>query len=497
MTKKNWLALLALILFLFLLIDVFLDITPINREIKSLIYFIVVILFAWYAMTNHTKHLQEKAEAMRLAADENIDENEQLNDEYEEFELHFNKDSVYFSVPKNNILKSLHQNDVEYDLVGEASVIDSLDNPIDSERIENIVKPGEKIVIITSDITRPMPSKIVVPILVNRLLDNGISADDITIVFALGSHRKHTVDEQKYLVGEEIYNKIRCIDSDMNECENFGKTSIGTPVDIFNEVANADRRICLGNIEYHYFAGYSGGAKAIMPGVSSRDAIQANHSNMVNESAAAGRINGNPVRQDIEEVIQKCPIDFIVNVVLDENKQIVKTVSGHYISAHRVGCDFLDKMYKAEIPEKADIVITTPGGYPKDINLYQAQKSLDNAKHAVKDGGIVILVASCYEGLGEKVFEQWYNEADCPDELINRVSTNFELGGHKAAAIALVMKKAKIYLVSDLEPNFVENLFMKPFANVQEAVDDAMEHFDNKASIIVMPSGGSTLPFKQ
>jgi len=315
------------------------------------------------------------------------------------------------------------------------------------------------------------------------------------VVFALVSHRKHTEEEKKYLVGEEVYNKVQCVDSDPSDFVHMGVTSRGTPVDIFSAVAKADRRICLGNIEFHYFAGYSGGAKAIMPGVSTRAAIQANHSAMVKNEARAGAMDDNPVRLDIEEVVQFVPIDFILNVVLDEKKNIIKAVAGHHVHAHREGCKFLDSLYKVEIPQKADIVITTPGGYPKDINLYQAQKALDNSKHAVRDGGIVILLASCTEGLGEEVFERWLLNADSPDSMISDIQKNFELGGHKAAAIALVQKKAKIYLVSDLEKDFVRKLFMEPFDDISEALESAFNELGQDAKVLLMPYGGSTLPF--
>lgn len=411
-----------------------------------------------------------------------------------DFKYGFGKGYKEFSLDDSNIIMELRQNNINIELTGEKEVERALKNPIGSEKLSQIVKAGEKTVIITSDITRPMPSRTVLPLVVKELLEAGQSYKDITVVFALGSHRKHTEDEKKYLVGEDIYNNIRCIDSDAEKCVHLGKTSGGTPVDIFSEVANADRVICLGNIEYHYFAGYSGGIKAIMPGVSTRQAIQANHSGMVKDASRAGALDDNPVRIDIEEVANFVPVDFIVNVILDESKNIIKAVAGHYKEAHREGCRFLDSLYKVEIPRKADIVITTPGGYPKDINLYQAQKALDNSKHAIKDGGIIILIASCSEGLGEKVFERWMMNADSPESLVDDIQKNFELGGHKAAAIALVLKKARIFLVSDLEKKFVESLFMEPFDSVDEAIREAMKIKGNKAEVILMPYGGSTLP---
>ncbi len=411
-----------------------------------------------------------------------------------QFKYGYGKEYREFYIADENIIAELGQNTVETKLTGVDEVKRALENPIGTGKLSSIVKPGEKIVIITSDVTRPMPSKLVLPPLVDELLRGGASYEDITVVFALGSHRKHSEEEKRYLVGDEIYNKMKCVDSDVTQCRMLGTTSRGTPVEIFDEVANADRRICLGNIEFHYFAGYSGGAKAIMPGVSTRAAIQANHSAMVQEAARAGAIDDNPVRQDIEEVVKFAPIDFILNVVLDENKQIIKAVAGHHVEAHREGCRFLDSLYKVEIPRKADIVVTTQGGYPKDINLYQAQKALDNAKHAVRDGGIIILLAACTEGYGEGVFEKWIRNSTSPDDLITKIRSNFELGGHKAAAIALVEKKARIFIVSDMPDEMAVKLYMEPFGSMNEALDRAFSLLGKDASVLLMPHGGSTLP---
>ena len=231
-----------------------------------------------------------------------------------------------------------------------------------------------------------------------------------------------------------------------------------------------------------------------MPGVSTPAAIQANHSMMVQEKAHAGNIKDNPIRKDLEEAAAMCGVDFIVNVVLNEHKEIIKAVAGDLTEAHREGCRFLDSLYQVEIPEKADIVIVSQGGAPKDLNLYQTQKALDNSKHAVKDGGTVILAGSCREGLGQAVFQEWMTEADEPADLIRRVKENFRLGGHKAAAIAMVLEKADIYLVSEMESEFVKSIFMEPYSDLQTAFDDAIAKYGSDAKVIVMPYGGSTLP---
>lgn len=397
-------------------------------------------------------------------------------------------------IPDANVVDVLVPNNIEVFCKGKQAVITSLQAPIGTQRLSQTVVPGQKIVIITSDVTRPLPSYKIIPAILDELHQAGIDDKDVTVVFALGSHRRQSRDEMMRLVGQDVFDRVRCIDGDPEDFVHMGLTALGTPVDITRVVAEADFRIGVGNIEYHYFAGYSGGAKAIMPGVSTRDAIQSNHSRMVLPEAAAGRIEGNPVRKDIEEAIEFCPLHFIVNVVLDEHKEIIHAVSGHFIDAHREGCRFLDSLYRKEIAAKADIVIASQGGAPKDLNLYQTQKALDNAKHAVKDGGVIILVGSCREGLGEEVFEDWMLNSSSPQSMIERIQKDFQLGGHKAAAIALVLEKSDIFFVSEMEPDFVKDIFLTPFSTVQSALDCALEKLGKDATVLIMPYGGSTLP---
>ena len=397
-------------------------------------------------------------------------------------------------VPEKNLLGILMANDVPRGLTNEEEVRRALDNPIGAPCLKDIVKPGEKIAVITSDITRPCPTYRIMPPLLDELYTAGCRPEDITLVFALGSHRRHTPEEMLKLAGQRAIDEIKCVDSDPDDCVHIGVTGRGTPVDITRVVAEANRRICLGNIEYHYFAGYSGGAKAIMPGCSTPAAIQANHSMMVRDECCAGNLDGNPLRQDIEQAAAMTGVDFIVNVVLDEHKQIVRAVAGDLVKAHREGCKFLDGMYMKPIDARADIVIVSQGGAPKDLNLYQTQKALDNAKHAVKKGGTIILIGSCREGLGSKVFEEWLLAAPTARSMIERIGRQFQLGGHKAAAIAMVLENAEIYLVSDMDDAFVERIFLKPAHSAQEAFDSAMERLGPDATVICMPYGGSTLP---
>ncbi len=312
------------------------------------------------------------------------------------YKVKFGKGIKSFDISANNYMGTLVPN--EYvSTVGEQELIRvALDYPIGTEKLSDIVNKGETIAIVTSDISRPMPSYKVLPQVIEQLKSGGIEESNIVVVLALGSHRKHSDNEKEKLVGTEIYaSNVQVIDSDMSRCVNLGACRNGTPVEVFRPVAEADRVICLGNIEYHYFAGYSGGAKAIMPGVSSYAAIQANHRNMIHRDARAANLETNPVRQDIDEVPDYLKIDFIVNVVLNQQKEIIGAFAGHWKKAHREGCRFLDQIYGVHIEDQSDIVIVSPGGFPKDLNLYQSQKKgLDNSKHAVKSGGTIILCAS-------------------------------------------------------------------------------------------------------
>ncbi len=408
-------------------------------------------------------------------------------------EFAYDKRTEAVEIPDDRLLGILVPNAIHVSQSPELLIRYALANPIGSLRLRQLVSPGEKIVIITSDVTRPLPSNVLLPPVLSELNKAGVPDVDIEIVFALGVHRPHTEEEKRRLLGNDIYQRIRCYDSNANDVVHMGQTSLGTPIDIDRRVAFADRRIGLGNIEYHYFAGYSGGAKCIMPGVSTREAIAANHRFMVKETTVAGHVDPNPVRDDLEEAINYCSLDFILNVVLDEKKQVVHAVAGHYIEAHRAGCVWLDQLYSIPIQEPADIVIVSQGGYPKDLNLYQTQKALDNAKHAVKEGGTIIVVGSCKEGLGDHVFETWIKEADSPKDLIDRLKIHFELGGHKAVAIALVLECADIYLVSDMPDELVKSCFLNPYPDLATAFSAASLKKPD-GTVLAMPYGGSTLP---
>jgi nickel-dependent lactate racemase len=397
-------------------------------------------------------------------------------------------------VPAGNLLGILKPSEPALPPSEGEEIERALRSPTGSPRLEDTVKPEMNVVIMASDVTRPSPTSKLLPPLLDRLNRAGVKDSRVTIMFGMGIHRAHTVAEKKALVGEDVFRRIKCVDS--TEGEDFvflGNTSRGTPVEINRLVAESDFLIATGNVEYHYFAGYSGGAKAVLPGSCSRRSVEANHSMQLLPGAETGSYEENPVRQDIEEAGRMVGLDFILNVVLDPGKRIVRAVAGHPVAAHAEARRVTDAVYGVEIHKQADIVIASAGGRPKDINLYQAQKGLENAKYAVRDGGIVILLAECPEGLGEANFERYMTGMEL-DEIIQSVRRKFVLGAHKAAAIARVLKKAGVYLVSAMDKATVERCRLKPFGRFDEALSAAFSELGPDATVWVMPYAGSTVP---
>ncbi|AYK15749.1 MAG: nickel-dependent lactate racemase [Methanosarcina flavescens] len=408
--------------------------------------------------------------------------------------LAFGNMSLELDIPKRNMSSIILPSEPEKKERGDFLIKKALENPIKSKRLSEIVNPDSRVAIIVSDVTRPTPTEKILPPLLEELYLGGAKDENITIVFALGLHRNQTEEESRRLVGEEIHKKIRCIQHDTSRCRRIGITSRGTPIEIFEDVLDADLVIGTGSIEFHYYAGYSGGAKSVLPGVSSKEAVIANHKMMIDEKAVSGRVDG-PVRQDMEEAAKITGLDFILNVVLDSKKEIVAAVAGDFIEAHRKGVEVVDSMYKVPV-EPADAVIVSCGGFPKDINLFQANKALDNATQAVKAGGSIILVAECAEGIGNQVYECWNRECRSPDDAIERFKQCFEFGGHKTAIIAKISKKFKLYLVSKLQDEQIRSAFFTPMASVNDALSAVLSE-NPDAKIHLMPHGGQTLPVRK
>ena len=260
-------------------------------------------------------------------------------------------------------------------------------------------------------------------------------------------------------------------------------------------VSDIDFIITTGVIVPHYFAGFSGGRKSILPGICGRKTIEANHAKMVHHDSRAGNLKGNPVHQEMQEAAEKVGVDFNINVVTDENHKIVEIVAGELLTSWQYGVEVCKKIYLCPIEKKAEVVIASTGGYPKDINVYQAQKALNDAYQAVKPGGTIILLAECSEGYGEPTFEKWVEEANTPDDIIERLKKKFVLGGHKAYAIAKLTKEVEVILISSLPPEKARKLFFIPMENISQAIEYIKEKYGEDFQAYILPSGNTVVPF--
>ena len=375
-----------------------------------------------------------------------------------------------------------------------ALVRDALARPVGTPELRALVRPGQQVAIVVSDMTRPCPTDRLLPLVLEELAAASVPDADVTVVVALGLHRAQTAAELAALVGPAVYDRVRVVNHDPQDVVRLGVTSRGTPVELFRPLVEADVRICLGNLEFHYFAGFSGGAKAILPGCASPSTVAANHGLMARPGAETGRLEGNPVREDLEEGAAMLGIDFILNAIVDDRHRIVAAFAGHVRAAHRKGCEQVAERGAVPIAQCADIVLVSAGGYPLDVNMYQAQKALDNAVHAVREGGVIVWVAECREGLGSATFAAWLQEADSADGILARIEREFVLGGHKAAAIASVLKKARVHLVSSLPAEAIGRVGLVPFDDLGQALAAAHEVVGPEARIWSLPYGDSVLP---
>jgi nickel-dependent lactate racemase len=411
-----------------------------------------------------------------------------------ELHLPFGHSNLSVEIPSYNLLGICTPREDSEEVDETVLLAGALAYPVGTPPLREVARSGQKVVIVTSDLTRPCPSERLLPPVLEELARAGIAAADVIIVIALGLHRPMTASELEAAVGADVYGRVQVVNHAPENTIRLGITSAGTPVEIFCPVVEADLLVCLGNLEFHYFAGYSGGAKAILPGCASRATLNANHAMMVHPDASAGRLEDNPVRLDIEEGADMVGIDFILNVLVDGHHRISGAVAGHVKEAHRRGCELVAQRGTVEIPQQADIVLVSAGGYPSDLNLYQAQKALDNAAHAVREGGIIIWVAECSEGLGNQIFETWLLDADSPEDILDRIQREFVLGGHKAAAMAAVMQQATIYLVSSLPDKLVRDCGLVPFASLDMALGAAFAKVGQAGQMIALPQGCSVMP---
>ncbi|HWQ75889.1 MAG TPA: nickel-dependent lactate racemase, partial [Syntrophomonas sp.] len=405
-------------------------------------------------------------------------------------ELAYGRGHLQLQLDENNldaVLEPVHNHSTGG---GKEVVEESLAHPIDSPVLEDIItrKKARNAVIVVNDITRPTPYELILPPLLKQINDGGITDENITLVIATGIHRAHTAEDNLAVFGAEICKRYRIENHDCdNNLKSLGYLSNGMELIINRTVAEADLLVTTGVVGLHYFAGYSGGRKSILPGVAARAAIEANHKMMNDPRACLGNYEDNPVSQLMLEAARRVGVDFIVNVVLYSHHEIAFCASGDMETAWLEAVQFAEGMSVLRIDEPADIVVASCGGYPKDINMYQAQKAMDAAVLAVKPGGTIILAAECSEGLGEDKFAEWIDAASCPQDITVRFHRQFELGGHKAFAICRILDRADILLLSGLSDQQVRRLFLQPVHSLDEALIWAFERHGRQARVIVMP----------
>lgn len=409
-------------------------------------------------------------------------------------QLPYGDGHLNLEVPNRNLLEVIYPRKLVEESRSEAEIIrQALDRPLASPPLRSMAHPGQKVAIITSDLTRPCPSNLIIPIILDELASAGVPDEDITIIIGTGLHRKMTPAEISVTISPQLYQRIRTLNHDLEDTKYLGVTRRGTPVAIFTPLVEADLRICLGVVEFHWYAGFSGGAKAVFPGCASRASILANHALMIQPGVGAGRIDENPLRLDLEEGCSMVGVDFLLNVLVEDHR-VVAAVAGDLKAAHRRGCELVTARGSIQLPSHADIVVASAGGFPKDINLFQAHKAMEHASYALRDGGHLVMVAECREGFGNSVFENWIMEASSIADLRDRFRRGFVMGGHKALAIANLAGRVRLSLVSGLPDDLVKKAFMAPYPSPQSALDQAIGELGPVSQVMVFPVAGSTVP---
>lgn len=407
-----------------------------------------------------------------------------------EVELAYGQTNRILDIPDKHLQSIVYagkspQKDMNTDLVQQA-----LGFPKNSPTLTELVrqKAAKNAVIVVNDITRPTPYREMLPPMLNELIATGLSEEQITLLIATGIHRPQTDEESQRVFGAEICSKYRIINHNCDsDLASVGVLSTGRELSINKYAAQSDLLITTGLVGLHYFAGYSGGRKSILPGIASRSLIEANHKMMHDPRACLGNYQNNPVSDLMLEAAQIAGVDFILNVVTGSNHEIVYASAGHVYDAWIDAVRFAEELSVVPIAAGADIVIASCGGYPKDLNMYQAQKALDSAALAVKDGGAIILLAECSEGLGEDTFAEWMLAATCIEDVERRFFEHFELGGHKAYAICRTLHQADIFLYSSMTDSTVQQMFIEPVHDLQDLLFQLLVQYGPQASILVMP----------
>jgi lactate racemase len=380
----------------------------------------------------------------------------------------------------------------------------ALENPIESLRLKDLAKGKNKIVIITSDHTRPVPSKITLPLLLAEIRSGNPDAD-ITILIATGFHRLTTHEEMVNKFGEEVVKNEKFVNHDSRDKDSMVEVGIlpsGGKLILNKLTMEADLLVSEGFIEPHFFAGFSGGRKSVLPGIASATTVLANHCSkfIASEYARTGILEGNPLHQDMVYAAEAANLAFILNVVIDSEKRIVSAFAGNRVTAHEKGCEFVTQLASVKA-ELADIAITSNGGYPLDQNIYQAVKGMTAAEANVKEDGIIIIAAACNDGHGGEDFYNTFIENPTPQSIMDKIMQipmeSTIPDQWESQILARILIKHRVILVTDqCDPKIVTDMKMLHAYTLEEALKMAYEIKGADASVTVIPDGVSVIVLK-
>jgi nickel-dependent lactate racemase len=372
-----------------------------------------------------------------------------------------------------------------------------------AQSLPEFLKGGAKILVIINDATRPTPTKAMLKALMPVFSGCGLTHDKITLIVAAGAHRAPNENEYMQILGE-FYEKLRphCVYHDARNAEtmvSLGTTRNGTPIEVNKRIFDADRIIATGSVEPHYFAGFTGGRKAFLPGIASYKTIEANHKQALSPKAHSLALEGNPVHEDMMDALQfiKAPV-FAFMTVLDKEQRAAAAASGGLLESFYAAVETARKIFCVAVPANADIVVSI-AKFPMDIDLYQSQKAIDNGSIVLKDGGTLILVSSCRDGIGDEAYANLLAQAKSPADALVRIRAGYKLGYHKAAKMAELSARAQIVAVTELPAQRLKSMFIESAPSPQQALDDALEAARKRGitvpKILVLPDGCVTVPF--
>jgi nickel-dependent lactate racemase len=382
------------------------------------------------------------------------------------------------------------------------AITNALLNPYNSRPLSEIVKPGDKIAIIFSDITRATPYDIIIPVLLNELKDT--PQQNIRFFCANGTHRFATKQELINILGEFVVKNYEIIQNDANKPElheYVGTTLSGNEILLNKEILECDLKILTGFIEPHFFAGFSGGGKALIPGMASVKTIKYNHSisHLSDNNVSWGITEGNPVWEEIMEAAEFVPGLFLLNITLNRKKEITNVFAGELRVAHYEGCKFARQSAMAPVDDLYDIVITSNSGYPLDLNVYQTVKGMSAAAQIVKQGGTIIMAAECWDGIpSNSDYEKILNSVSSVEDLMNFIKENESTlkDTWQIYFQALIQQKADVFLYSDkLDNETISKALFKPINNIGNLVDQLVKKIGPEARICILPEGPQTIPY--